>query len=729
MITVGLAVALRDQFTPNSLRVRRSMGAMQSDVDKLVKKNAAFVRDVSAGVAIAGATMIYGLGKAVKVAGDFEFIMAKVKAASQATQSEMQALMTKAKDSAETTTFSALEVGEAMAFMAKQGYKPGQINAMIQDVAYLAMAADMAIPPMAEFAGNLVSIFNLKPEQLTRVADVISYTANKTQASVDRLVESFRYSGDILSGLNFSIEESAAMLGLLAKAGIHSSIAGTSLANMWRELVKAISPGASKRKVNALAMMGLGREDFVDAEGNIKSASEVIGALKRGMQGLTSVQRIDALNDLFNIRGARGAAPLIRDAVLGEDFDSLLKALITQSKGYAQTMGKTYMDTFRGDTDRLKDSIINLGEAIGSAFIPVLRKMIQVLLPIIDSLQDFFKTPIGKATAVVVGGFIVMSTAAAGLLFVLSSIAISLKSITFLATVMGRTFSSTLAMDTLFGGMFAGGRRANIRQITTARGPRWLHTNPRGGTSFVGQNTINSYQRIFGAGRGRVNIFANIGRWLSQIAPFMPRLVQMLGRLGRFVIGPIASAAVMLVDGFLGLGNVVTGLKGIFMVAISAIANGIRFIFWALSNPGKAAADALSGNAFREFWKMQEASNKAIAESIGWDKTKFGGWITEIGNRRSGQVKGLEDDASWRMIKKDASGSSKVLLDSLKNEQARLEQLKKDSEAKAQEDLFNKLIQSSLPGASINFTLIQDGEAKFKKLIENSSDDLILNIS
>jgi TP901 family phage tail tape measure protein len=65
--------------------------------------------------------------------------------------------------------------------------------------------------------------FKLGAEDATRVADVLTKTANSTFNTVESLGESMKYAGPVAHELGLSLEDTAAILGTLGNAGIQGS--------------------------------------------------------------------------------------------------------------------------------------------------------------------------------------------------------------------------------------------------------------------------------------------------------------------------------------------------------------------------------------------------------------------------------------------------------------------------------------------------------------------------
>src|SRR5699024_2143618 len=111
--------------------------------------------------------------------------------------------------------------------------------------------------------------------------------------------------------LKQELPQVAAMIGTLGNAGIQGSMAGTALSNMVRYLNKSISQPSFKGG-KALARLGLSKQDFVDAKGDLLDFSIILEKLQKATANLTSTEQNAVFLDIFGVRGNRAAVALMR---------------------------------------------------------------------------------------------------------------------------------------------------------------------------------------------------------------------------------------------------------------------------------------------------------------------------------------------------------------------------------------------------------------------------------
>lgn len=294
------------------------------------------------GVAIAGYFGIQAFGSAVKSAADFEAAMSRVEAATGASGKELQALQKAASDAGANTQFTASQAANALENLAKAGLSSTQSVQALNPVLNLAAAADVELATAAEYVTKAVMGMGLSFDDAGRVADVLAKGANATNSSVTSLSEALSYAAPIAQTVGLTLEETTAIMGKLADAGIDASRSGTSLANI---LAQFSDPASSFKK--ELAALGITTNDFnealrqLEASGDKGKAAILAVGLNAGpaLQSLLNqgMGSVDALAEkLRNAEGsAAAAAKVMQDNLqgsikgLGSAWEAVENALMT----------------------------------------------------------------------------------------------------------------------------------------------------------------------------------------------------------------------------------------------------------------------------------------------------------------------------------------------------------------------------------------------------------------
>ena len=165
----------------------------------------------------------------VNVSKDFEDAMARVKAITNASTTEFEAMSKEARRMGETTRYTASEAAAALENLTRNGMSASQATKALSGVMQLAQANAIGLAEAADIVTNTLNMFGLSVENTTRVNDVLSSTAGNAATNISELYEAMVNAAPAARVLNFDIEEVSAAIGALAQAGVKGSDAGTQL--------------------------------------------------------------------------------------------------------------------------------------------------------------------------------------------------------------------------------------------------------------------------------------------------------------------------------------------------------------------------------------------------------------------------------------------------------------------------------------------------------------------
>lgn len=222
--------------------------------------------------------IIGGIGAAFKNAlgtiTEFDQAMATVSAITMATKDEMKQLREIAIQYGTSTKFTASEIAGLEIELGKLGYTTQQIIDATGGVAMAAAATGESLQKTAEIVGSVTMAFGLSAGESQRVADVMSQSFNSTALGLDNFSEAIKYVAPVAKQAGVSLEETTAMLGLLANNGIKGSMAGTALRQIMGELVG--TGGNLQDKLKELAKTGLNLAGAQDEVGRSAKTSLLI---------------------------------------------------------------------------------------------------------------------------------------------------------------------------------------------------------------------------------------------------------------------------------------------------------------------------------------------------------------------------------------------------------------------------------------------------------------------
>ena len=292
----------------------------------------------------------------------FEAEMSKVKAVSGATAEEFKALSDNAKDLGASTMFTAREVAQLQTEFAKLGFTATEITKVTESTLALAQASGSDLARAAEVAGSTLRAFGLDASETGRVADVMAKSFSSSALDMEHFANSMAFVAPVAKSAGMSIEETSAMLAVLANAGIKGSKAGTALRRIISEIGATGKPVSEALK--DLASKGLNLADAKDEVG--RSAQSALLILSEG---------VDQIKPLT------------------KEFEN--------SAGAANAMATEMGDNALGASKRLESAMEGLGISIGEILAEGIVPMIESLAKLAGKLNKM--SPSAKRTAVVFG--------------------------------------------------------------------------------------------------------------------------------------------------------------------------------------------------------------------------------------------------------------------------------------------------------------------------------------
>jgi hypothetical protein len=288
-------------------------------------------------------------GLAVKTFADFEQSMAKVQAVSGATGQQFKTLNQLAKDLGASTRFTATEVSELMLNYSKLGFSAGEIEKITGATLNLALATGEDLAKSAEVAGSTLRAFGLDADQMLRVTDVMAKSFSSSALDLDRFSESMKYVAPVAASAGISIEETSAMLSILANNGVKGSQAGTSLRRIISDL-GATGDNVSESIAN-LAEKGLNLADAKDEVG--RTAQSALLILSKGVNQIKP-----------------------------------LTAEYENAAGAAEAMAGIMDDTLQGSMFKLKSAVEGVGISFGEIMAPAIGKVAGVLAELANGFTN-----------------------------------------------------------------------------------------------------------------------------------------------------------------------------------------------------------------------------------------------------------------------------------------------------------------------------------------------------
>jgi len=235
-----------------------------------------------------------------KSAMEVEDKMKKFETITLATTESVSLATDTVKDLSTKYALAATDIADALIKIGQAGYTAQESISLISSTSQLAVATGSELGDTVNLMLSAMQAWDLETSKSVDIANIFTSAINSTRLTVDRLNTSFNYITGIAPQLNITLEETAAILGTMADAGIRASTSGTSMRAMFAELLKP-----SNRLIDTLSDLGLTIED-VDPQ--LHTVTDILITLKKA--GFSAADAFRA----FGRRGASGIAVLVANA-------------------------------------------------------------------------------------------------------------------------------------------------------------------------------------------------------------------------------------------------------------------------------------------------------------------------------------------------------------------------------------------------------------------------------
>ncbi|EAC6413300.1 phage tail tape measure protein [Listeria monocytogenes] len=268
--------------------------------------------------------------------------------------------------------------------MVKKGYDINQTMASMPAIFNAARASGDDFETVMSVTTSTLEQFgmiskdtNKQMEYTNKVADVLTYVADKTAAGFSDMGTAMNYVGPISHSLGYSLTDTAAAVGLLSNRGIEGQKAGTGLRGMFTSLLKP-----SKSAAEAMSAVGLTIEDN---NGNMKTLPTLLDDINDKTKKMTKTQKNSFLTMIF------GREPLSAvNTLLEAGGDSLRKYSkgADEANGYTKQVADNMRKAGKFGVDQFKASLEVLEQNVGQKLMPALTPIIEWANKMIDKFND-----------------------------------------------------------------------------------------------------------------------------------------------------------------------------------------------------------------------------------------------------------------------------------------------------------------------------------------------------
>ncbi|MFP7010540.1 phage tail tape measure protein [Klebsiella variicola] len=310
--------------------------------------------------------------------------------------SELQAVLGVAKDSAEMTALrkqarllgdntaaSADDAAGAQIIIAKAGGDAAAIQAATPVTLNMALANRRTMEENAQLLLGTKNAFQLSNDRVAHIGDVLSATMNKSAADFQGLSDALTYLAPVAKAAGVSLEEAAAMTGVLHDNNITGSMAGTGSSAVVSRL-----QAPTGKAWAALKELGV---KTADSKGNMRPVftilKEIQASFKKNKLGTS--QTGEYLKTIFGEEALKSSNALL-DAAASGKLDKLTAAL-KASDGKTEELVKVMQDNLGGDFKEFQSAYEAVGTDLFDQQESSLRKLVQTATGYVLKLDNWIQ--------------------------------------------------------------------------------------------------------------------------------------------------------------------------------------------------------------------------------------------------------------------------------------------------------------------------------------------------
>lgn len=331
-----------------------------------------------AGVVAVGSAIIGTANKinqATNLFAEFDYQLAKVNTKGDQTAESFNVLKQAAFEAGKNTVFSSKQAAQGLEYMAMAGWSAVDSAKALPAVLDTAVVAGEDLALVSDIMTDTMTVFKLGAEQANHFADVLAYSANKSNTSIGMMGEAMKYAAPPMSVLGSSAEETAALFMSMADGGIKASQAGTALR---ASALRLVNP--TKEANNVMRKLRLQTKD---SSGNFIGMTKILEQLEKKTKNMTNAQKAQTLSVLFGTEAVSGIMVALEQ---GTDKIKKNTEALKNNQGYARKSAEYMANTLQGQILATASKQEALSLKIGETFAPAKLEMVKTYNSLLDSM-------------------------------------------------------------------------------------------------------------------------------------------------------------------------------------------------------------------------------------------------------------------------------------------------------------------------------------------------------
>jgi TP901 family phage tail tape measure protein len=341
--------------------------------------------------AIAGGAFI-GIGAfAINAASEWESAFADVEKTVDASAEELAELEDILRNMATDEVLGSLDnahtsLAQIAAEAGALGVETSAIDEFTESVAALDVASDLTAESAANFAARFANVTGLDiAADIDNLADTI-VTLGNNMAATETEIAAFGERMASLSAFGWNPADILGYAAAMASLGLTAELGSTNFIKSVTDMTTAVANSTPELEVWA-ATAGMTADEFTELANSDPEGA--FNAFLAGLAGMDIDEQLQTLNAL-GITGQEQQRTLL---TLAEGYDTVTQGVEIANEawagnGAAMAEAQAKADTLQGATNRLHNTITELGIELGEKFVPGLADVADGFSEILDGNPD-----------------------------------------------------------------------------------------------------------------------------------------------------------------------------------------------------------------------------------------------------------------------------------------------------------------------------------------------------
>lgn len=255
----------------------------------------------------------------------------------------------------------------------KRGYDGKQALGAMKTELQASIASGDKFADVTTVSSQVLEAFGLRANSTKKMTantkmavNALAYAADATATGFSDLGVGMSYVGSTAKGLNYTVGQTAAAMGILSNNGLEADKAGTGLRKVLNSLIPTTKPA-----VAAMKEIGLSSKSFLDAKGNLLPLTKAMDILNQHTKDLSTGDKARIFKALFGTTGMAAGQILAKQS---DELKKITKRTEEAAKAgdYVQKMADKNNKSAQQSMARFKQSANNLEIMMASKLLPVM---------------------------------------------------------------------------------------------------------------------------------------------------------------------------------------------------------------------------------------------------------------------------------------------------------------------------------------------------------------------